>query len=91
MTPEEKARWDNMLAFRDEQQEFVTLLATGYRRTEEQDVEQRARRLGEWRSAQKLYDRMNDRLPPRYQKRLVDRCYDRDLAPRLDDPDIAST
>ena len=45
MTPEEKANWDRMLAFRDEQQEFVTFAAESYRAADEGDAEVRARRL----------------------------------------------
>lgn len=75
MTPEEKARWDSILEFRDEQQMFVTFTAKLYRETEEADTEQRDRRHAMWRDAQRLYDRMNNPLPPRYRGKLENRGY----------------
>lgn len=85
MTPEEKAAWDRMLAFRNEQQDFVTFFAESFRRSDPNDADQRARRLDAWRSAQQLYDRMNERLPPRYRKHLVDRCHITDRVPSSDE------
>jgi len=73
MTPEEKERWDRMLAFRDEQQEFVTFAAESYRATDEADTELRETRLATWQQAQALYDRINNPLPERYRRRLEDR------------------
>lgn len=75
MTPEEKERWDRMLAFRDEQQDFVTFAAESYRGTEEGNAGLRARRLAAWQHAQALFDRINNPLPERYRKRLQDRGY----------------
>jgi len=75
MRPEEKESWDRLLAFRDEQQEFVTITAESYRTTDEDDADLRARRLANWQRAQALYDRINNPLPERYCKRLQDRGY----------------
>lgn len=75
MTPEEKVRWDRMLAFRDEQQEFVTFAARQLRETNEDDSELGKRRLAAWQHAQELYDRINNPLPDRYRRRLDDRGY----------------
>lgn len=73
MTPEEKVRWDRMLAFRDEQQEFVSWAAELHRQAPNDEV--RAQRLATWQRAQALYDRMNNPLPERYRRRLDDRGY----------------
>lgn len=75
ITPEEKASWDRMLAFRDEQQEFVSLAARLCRQTSEDDGELAARRFETWQQAQALYDRVNNPLPDRYRRRLKDRGY----------------
>ena len=74
-TKEEKEAWDRMLEFRDEQQTFVSFAARIHAETEEVDEETRARRLAIWQHSQALYDRINDKLPKRYQKRLQDRCH----------------
>jgi hypothetical protein len=75
MTPEEKLSWDRMLAFRDEQQEFVSIAARLSRQTSEDDSELHTRRLATWQQAQALYDRINNPLPNRYRRRLEDRGY----------------
>ncbi len=75
MTPEEKVRWDRMLDFRDEQQEFVSLAARLFREANEGDGELRTRRQAAWQQAQALYDRINNPLPDRYRLRLEDRGY----------------
>ena len=75
MTPEEKQRWDRMLEFRDDEQEFVTVFAKRYRETGAGATSEKERLLGCWHAAQRLYDRMNDPLPERYQKSLKDRSY----------------
>ena len=64
-----------MLAFRDEQQEFVTFAARQLRETNEEDCELGQRRLAAWQQAQELYDRINNPLPDRYRRRLEDRGY----------------
>lgn len=75
ITPEEKMRWDRMLAFRDEQQEFVSWAAKLFRQSEKLDDEVRVRRLEIWQRAQALYDRINNPLPDRYRQTLQDRGY----------------
>lgn len=75
LTPEEKARWDRMLAFRDEQQEFVSFAAKLFHQADEGDDELCARRLATWQQAQVVYDRINNPLPERYRRRLQDRGY----------------
>lgn len=75
MTPEEKVRWDQILVFRDEQQEFVSLAARLFREANEADGELRTRRKAAWQQAQALYDRINNPLPDRYRRRLEDRGY----------------
>lgn len=77
ITPEEKQRWDRLLAFRDEQQDYVSHLAARYR--EEKDVGADKDRLSSlaanWQRGVELYDRMNEPLPDRYRKRLENRFY----------------
>lgn len=78
MTPEEKRRWDNLLEFRDEQQEEVSRLAQDYRRAakaKNPDAQNLRNHEGHWKRAVALYDRMNEPLPERYQRRLKDRFY----------------
>jgi hypothetical protein len=77
ITPEEKQSWDRLLAFRDEQQDFVSHLAERHR--EEKDAKADPDRLSSltanWKRAVDLYDRMNEPLPARYRKRLENRFY----------------
>jgi len=77
ITPEEKQSWDRLLAFRDDQQDFVSHWAERYR--EEHDARADTDRLSSltanWKRAVALYDRMNEPLPDRYRKRLEDRFY----------------
>lgn len=73
MTPEEKVRWDRMLAFRDEQQEFVSWAAELHRQAPNDEA--RTQRLATWQQAQVIYDRMNNPLPDRYRRRLEERGY----------------
>lgn len=90
MTPEEKTAWDQMLEFRDEQQEFVTFFAERFRGGDLEDAGERARRLDAWRSAELLFDRMNDRLPRRYKKALVNRCHVTNEGGRSKEPETSS-
>jgi len=77
ITPEEKQSWDRLLAFRDDQQDFVSHLAERYR--EEKDAGANTARLlslaANWKRGVELYDRMNEPLPDRYRKRLENRFY----------------
>lgn len=75
MTPEEKETWDRMLEFRDEQQTDVSWAAERFHETDIRDDQLRAKRLANWQQAQALYDRMNNRLPDRYRRKLQDRGY----------------
>ena len=75
ITPEEKIKWDRMLAFRDEQQEFVSWAAELFRQANNLNGDVRAYRLEMWQRAQALYDRINNPLPDRYRRRLEDRGY----------------
>lgn len=77
ITPEEKKRWDRMLEFRDEQQEEVSRLASGYRDAKNAKAHPRLLETlaSQWERAVELYDRINDPLPERYRKRLENRFY----------------
>lgn len=75
MTPEEKLAWDRLLEFRDEQQEFVSHSARAHHGCDADDADGRSYCLEIWRTAQRLYDRVNEPLPRRYKKVLVDRCH----------------
>ena len=77
MTPEEKQRWDQVLEFRDEQQEKVSILAKGYRgavKDKKLNTDHLRRLEGHWKRAVELYDKINEPLPERYRKMLTDRC-----------------
>ena len=78
MTPEEKRKWDRMLEFRDEIQAEVSRFAARYRsaaRMKQPPVEHMQSLAGHWERYTAMYDRMNEPLPERYQKRLKDRFY----------------
>lgn len=84
MTPEEKRAWDRMLEFRDELQTEVSLFARGYRRASKMQkppLDHMRSLAGQWERYTALYDRMNEPLPERYQKRLRDRFF-----PGIDHP-----
>lgn len=73
-TKEEKARWDKLLARRDEAQELVTDYAELQRRARSAKNKEfyRRERLFE----QQMFDRLNGNLPARYRKVLIDRLRD---------------
>lgn len=71
MTKEDKAKWDRLLEYRDELQTEVSHFAADYRKC--RNSERKARALDMWTFEQKLFDRINDNLPPR--KNLADRCW----------------
>ena len=75
MTPEERERWDDMLEFRDEEQTIVSHCAEKYRKTADTETRAREGWLDGWHAAHERYDKLNDVLPERYQKRLQDRSY----------------
>ena len=77
ITPEEKKSWDRLLEFRDEQQDEVSFFATAYRKAHKSgdDADRLSSLARTWKLSVDLYDRMNEPLPKRYQKRLEDRSY----------------
>jgi hypothetical protein len=77
ITPEEKKNWDRMLELRDEQQDEVSFFAKTYRKAKKKgDNPDRLNSLADsWKRSVDLYDRINEPLPERYQKRLENRFY----------------
>lgn len=78
ITPEEKKRWDRVLEFRDELQHEVSLFADGYRKAAKsrQPPHDHMKSLARhWEQYTAMYDRINEPLPERYHKRLVNRYY----------------
>lgn len=76
MTPEEKRRWDRMLKFRDQLQGEVSKLAASYRdcaAMKQPPLDHMRSTAGFWEQYTAMYDRLNDPLPERYKRRLVDR------------------
>jgi hypothetical protein len=70
VTAEEKANWDRMLSYRDDlQQEFMEEIKLSKKRASREFWREHAA------FTQHLYDRINGRLPPRYQKPLEGRLY----------------
>ena len=62
----------------DELQAEVSLFAGGYRRSakmKKQPIDQMRSLAGHWERYTAMYDRINEPLPDRYQKRLEDRFY----------------
>lgn len=77
MTPEEKIRWDRVLECRDEQQEFISQLASEFREAKKSKSQNTLIEplAASWKRAVELYDRLNEPLPDKYRKRLEDRFY----------------
>lgn len=77
LTTEEKTRWDRLLEFRDDQQEEVSLFASGYRDAKETKAHPDLLKSlsTNWKRSVDLYDRLNEPLPDRYRKRLENRFY----------------
>lgn len=69
ITAEEKKRWDVLLARRDVAQEEVLYFARRMKRDKKNEAQWRRELLFE----QRLYDKINDNLPERYQKKLEGR------------------
>jgi hypothetical protein len=70
MTKEEKAKWDKLIARRNEAQEEVL----EYARLEKEEPEY-AEHYRDWRLfEQRIFDKINDALPERYQAKLEDRA-----------------
>ena len=72
-SPEEKAQWDELLTRRDDAQGEVNLYAGRYRRA--RDAKRKEIWLREWHCEQRMFDIVNDCLPERYKKKLVNRSY----------------
>lgn len=70
-TPEEKASWDKLIARRDEAQQEVSQYAAEHKKTRSDQKKRWC--LEEWHYEQKMFDIINDKLPPRYQTKLKDR------------------
>ena len=75
----EKQNYDERLSRRADAQHEVNYFAKRYRRAKSQD--QQARWLEEWHFEQRIFDLINDSLPPRYKVKLENRSY-RDGASR---------
>lgn len=73
MDEREKRSWDERIARRDEAQAEVNSFAERYRRS--RSDEHRARWLEEWHFEQRIFDIINDSLPPRYKAKLQNRSY----------------
>ena len=88
MTPEDKARWDNVLEFRGELQEEVSRFAQAYHALARKRTPPEAKMKSaaeHWAHYTALYDRINDHLPERYKRRLENRFY-----PALAEVEVAS-
>ena len=73
VTPEEKKVWDLKLARRDEAAKNVGRAARRHRLL--RDPTKRKVVMEEWVSEQEVFDQINDRLPSRYKKTLVNRVH----------------
>ena len=67
----QKKAFDALIENRDEWSEEASMWARKYRNA--RTPEKKERLLSLWHTAQRLFDRSNDRLPPRYRTRLKDR------------------
>jgi hypothetical protein len=67
----EKAEWDQFLVRRAEAQDEVSYLADRYRRARSDQY--KARWLEDWHWEQRMFDIINDRMPPRYKSKLENR------------------
>lgn len=73
MTKEAKQRLDRALEVRDEAQDEVSYWAERYRRSRKDNSRQHC--LEMWHLDQKLFDTINEALPPRYRAKLKDRSH----------------
>ena len=73
MTKEEKADWDKRIERRDEAQREVTYYAGNHRKA--RDPTRKDGFLFDWHLEQRIFDLINDSLPPRYKANLTDRSY----------------
>jgi hypothetical protein len=72
-TLEDKAAWDDTLAWRDSLQNDISDCAASH--DGEQSPHGKAENREKWHRLQAQYDIVNDNLPPRYRKELVDRSF----------------
>ena len=72
-TKEQKARLDEALARRADAEEEVSYFADLYSRSRSE--KRRAQYLEEWHWAQRMFDIINDIMPPRYKAKLEHRSY----------------
>lgn len=77
-TKEQKDHYDKATARRIEAQEDVTYFAEKYRRARSEEM--KARYLEEWLWEQRMFDIINDAMPPRYKMKLEDRSYHPDAS-----------
>ncbi len=69
----EKKSWDERLARRAEAQSEVNYFAGSYARARSE--EQKAMWLQDWHFEQRIFDIINDTMPPRYKAKLENRSY----------------
>jgi hypothetical protein len=72
-TKDEKADLNRLFEVLDDIQETVSISAAAYR---ESPSAEKAQALDTWMFEQKRFDRINDNLPKRYRKKLIDRCWE---------------
>ncbi|RDC58924.1 hypothetical protein HME9302_00100 [Alteripontixanthobacter maritimus] len=72
-TKDDKREWDRMLARRNNAQGEVSEFANAYRRARKPD--KKVWLQEQWHFEQKMYDMLNDGLPPRYRTVLKDRSF----------------
>ena len=70
---EQKRALERLMELRDECADSVSVFASKHRRAKKED--EKAHLLKIWHTDQKLFDRVNDRLPPRYRTVLKSRSY----------------
>jgi len=72
-SPDEKKQWDRNLERRDNAAEEVKRAARRHRMI--RDAKLKDIILNEWLHEQRIFDVINDQLPPRYQTKLANRSY----------------
>ncbi|MGB3806979.1 MAG: DUF5681 domain-containing protein [Erythrobacter sp.] len=72
-TKEQKQNLDELLARRTEAQEEVTYYADKHRRARSERMKERY--LEDWHWEQRMFDIINDKVPPRYKAKLENRSY----------------
>ena len=72
-TKDDKREWDRLLARRDDAQVEVSEFANAYRRARK--LEKKVWLQEQWHFEQKMFDKLNDSLPPRYRTVLKDRSW----------------